>query len=90
MIPISTLPNDYYVHDEERHRLYGSSTGAVFELGEHVMMTLAEASPITGGLLFHIIGSGEKRPKRPLPPKNAKARGKKKTRRPDARERKRK
>ena len=63
LIPISSLPNDYYVHDEERHRLFGSSTGNTFELGEHVFMTLAEASPITGGLLFHILTGGQnKRP----------------------------
>lgn len=65
LIPISTLPHDYYVHDEERHRLFGSSTGISYELGEHVFMTLAEASPITGGLLFHILDSGEKKFRRP-------------------------
>lgn len=58
LIPISTLPNDYYVYEEERHRLYGTSTGNVYELGERVEMILAEASPVTGGLLFHILGSG--------------------------------
>ncbi|MBR4127475.1 MAG: ribonuclease R [Alphaproteobacteria bacterium] len=64
LIPISTLPNDYYVCEEERHRLFGSSTGNTYELGEHVFMTLAEASPVTGGLLFHILdaGTGKRRP----------------------------
>ena len=72
LIPVSTLPRDYYLYDEERHRLTGSSTGVSYELGEHVFMTLAEASPITGGLLFHIVDSGEKRagrPKKPALPK---------------------
>ena len=58
LIPISTLPNDYYVCEEERHRLFGSSTGNTYELGEHVFMTLAEASPVTGGLLFHLLDAG--------------------------------
>lgn len=58
LIPISCLPNDYYVCEEERHRLFGSSTGKTYELGEHVFMTLAEASPVTGGLLFHILDAG--------------------------------
>lgn len=65
LIPVSSLPNDYYVHDEERHRLFGSSTGNTFELGEHVFMTLAEASPVTGGLLFHILGAGQQKRARP-------------------------
>ena len=72
LIPVSTLPRDYYLYDEERHRLTGSSTGVSYELGEHVFMTLAEASPITGGLLFHIVDSGEKRAgrqKKPALPK---------------------
>ena len=63
LIPISTLPNDYYVCEEEQHRLFGSSTGNTYELGEHVFMTLAEASPVTGGLLFHLLDAGTgKRP----------------------------
>ena len=70
LIPISTLPNDYYVCEEERHRLFGSSTGNTYELGEHVFMTLAEASPVTGGLLFHILDAG--RTKRPAPKKKSK------------------
>ncbi|MBR1777972.1 MAG: ribonuclease R [Alphaproteobacteria bacterium] len=58
LIPISTLPNDYYIYEEERRRLFGSSTGNTYELGEHIFMTLAEAAPVTGGLLFHILDSG--------------------------------
>ena len=71
LIPISTLPNDYYVCEEERHRLFGSSTGNTYELGEHVFMTLAEASPVTGGLLFHILDAGRTK-RRPAPPKKKK------------------
>ena len=77
LIPISSLPNDYYVHDEERHRLFGSSTGNTFELGEHVFMTLAEASPVTGGLLFHILETGQMQRARPARLKHAKHKNKK-------------
>lgn len=78
LIPISTLPNDYYVCEEERHRLFGSSTGNTYELGEHIFMTLAEASPVTGGLLFHILDAGaDKRrsaPKKKTAPRKTKKR----------------
>lgn len=75
LIPISSLPNDYYICEEERHRLFGSSTGNTYELGEHVFMTLAEATPVTGGLLFHILDAGEvKHPSRP--PKKNRTKGK--------------
>ncbi len=77
LIPISSLPNDYYVHDEERHRLFGSSTGNTYELGEHVFMTLAEASPVTGGLLFHILGTGQTQRARPARLKHEKHKNKK-------------
>ncbi|MBO4644266.1 MAG: ribonuclease R [Alphaproteobacteria bacterium] len=79
LIPISTLPNDYYVCEEERHRLFGSSTGNTYELGEHVFMTLAEASPVTGGLLFHILDAGTDK-RRPSPKKKSKT-NKRKTKR---------
>lgn len=61
LIPISTLPNDYYVYDESSHRLVGSGTGNAYELGERVQMILAEATPVTGGLLFHLLDSGNRK-----------------------------
>lgn len=79
LIPISTLPNDFYVHEEERHRLYGANTGNTYELGEHVEMILAEATPVTGGLLFHLLDAGVKKTRKPAP---------KKTRSPAKRKRK--
>ena len=79
LIPISTLPNDYYVCEEERHRLFGSSTGNAYELGEHVFMTLAEASPVTGGLLFHILDAGQN--KRRFSPKKKNKTNKRKAKR---------
>ncbi len=64
LVPISTLPGDYYVYEEDRHRLFGSSTGRTYTLGEPVELILAEAAPVTGGLLFHLLdaGTGKKRP----------------------------
>lgn len=63
LVPVSTLPGDYYVYEEDRHRLFGSSTGKSYELGERVELILAEARPVTGGLLFHLLDAGGKKNK---------------------------
>ena len=64
LIPISTLPNDYYDHDEKRHRLVGRRFGRVYTLGDALGIRLAEANPVTGSLLFALAESeGEDRRK---------------------------
>jgi ribonuclease R len=55
IIPIRTLGNDYFVHDERAHALIGDVTGATFRLGERVEVKLVEAAPITGGLVFELL-----------------------------------
>jgi ribonuclease R len=60
LVPISTLPDDYYVHDETGHRLVGRSSSLVFRLGDSVEARLLEANPLTGGIVFELIaGIGE-------------------------------
>ncbi len=59
LVPIKTLPNDYYVHDEERHQLTGRSNGLVYRLGDRVEVTLREVTPVTGGMLFEVMGGNE-------------------------------
>src|SRR5262249_4753642 len=54
LVPISTLPGDYYVRDERAQRLVGRSTGRVYRLGEEVAVRLVEADGIGGRLLFRI------------------------------------
>ncbi|HLZ67349.1 MAG TPA: ribonuclease R [Aliidongia sp.] len=62
LIPISTLPADYYHHDEAAHRLVGQRSGRVYRLGDTVDVRLAEADPVAGGLTFQLIdGGGEDR-----------------------------
>ena len=65
LIPISSLPGDYYIYDEDRHCLSGASGTNTFELGEHVLMTLVEASPVTGGLLFHVLTTSDAKRSKP-------------------------
>ncbi len=54
LIPISTLPDDYYRHDEAAHCLRGDDTGREFTLGQKLEVTLTEASPITGGMVLRL------------------------------------
>jgi len=57
LVPIKTLPNDYYIHDEERHLLRGRNNGMVLRLGDRVEVTLKEVTPVTGGMLFEVMGT---------------------------------
>ena len=58
LVPISTLPDDYYVHDEARHLLRGRRSGREFRLGEAVEVMLTEADPVTGGMIMHLMDGG--------------------------------
>ena len=55
LVPISTLPDDYWHHDEGEQTLTGRRTHLVFKLAQDVEVRLIEASPVTGGLVFHIM-----------------------------------
>ncbi len=57
LVPIRALPDDYYVHDEARHTLTGRRHGISYRLGDQITVTLREATPINGGLLFDVAGS---------------------------------
>jgi ribonuclease R len=52
LVPMRSLPGDYYIHDEARHRLVGRRTRRTFTLGDAVTATLVEANSVTGSLLF--------------------------------------
>ncbi len=61
LVPISTLPDDLYIHDEARHVLRGRRTRRVFRLGDAVQVLLVEADPVTGGMLLHLMEGTEAR-----------------------------
>ncbi len=52
LIPLSSLPDDYWMHDETTQTLNGRSTRQSFRLAQDVSVRLKEASPMTGGLVF--------------------------------------
>jgi len=59
LIPISTLPGDYYDLDETGHLLIGQNSGNMYRLGQSVEVMLREATPVSGGLIFQIMDSGK-------------------------------
>jgi len=68
LIPVSTLGDEYFVHDDRLHALIGDRTGVRWRLGRSVTVKLVEATPITGGLLFEMISEPEDAdPKAPRP-----------------------
>jgi ribonuclease R len=54
LVPISTLPGDYYDRHEKVPRLVGRRNGRVFRLGDAISVRLVEADAIGGRLLFRI------------------------------------
>jgi ribonuclease R len=70
LVPIRSLPADYYHHDEMRHCLVGRRHGRTYRLGDPVTIELAEADIVTGGMLFLLVeeeahgAEGEEQPRR--------------------------
>ena len=54
LVPMRSLPDDFWMHDEARHTLTGRHSGTVFALGQPVDAVLTEANPLTGGLVFRL------------------------------------
>jgi ribonuclease R len=61
-VPLSTLRDDYYVHDEAGHMLTGRSSGRGYRLGDVVEVRLAEVAPMAGAMQFEMLSEP-----RPLP-----------------------
>jgi len=55
LLPVSTLPQDYYIHDPDRHTLTGRRSGRTFRLGDAMTVRLDEADAITGSLAFGFV-----------------------------------
>jgi ribonuclease R len=69
LIPIRSLPSDYYDHDEARHRLLGRRFGRSFSLGDAVTVELAEANAVTGTLRFNLVADDLPQRSRRLAPR---------------------
>jgi ribonuclease R len=55
LVPVSALGREYFLHDPDSQTLTGEKSGRVIGLGQRVLVRLAEAAPITGGLLFELL-----------------------------------
>ncbi len=69
LIPLSSLPDDYWMHDEATQTLNGRRTRQSFRLTQDVTVRLKEASPVTGGLVFEMClngNAGRRAPERGL------------------------
>ena len=68
LVPVRTLADDFYVHDETRHALVGERTGKTHALGSAVDVRLVEADAVTGSLRLELIEE-----RGPLPARRGKA-----------------
>ncbi|CAA7626728.1 Ribonuclease R [Candidatus Terasakiella magnetica] len=60
LVPISSLPEDFYVHDEVHHALVGKRTRRTFQLGQRLDVILREANTLTGSMVFNLGGQDER------------------------------
>ena len=77
LVPISSLPDDYYDHDEKLHALRGRRRGRVYRLGDEVEVRLAAADRITGGIVLDLLGGRDDKTsgRRGRPPSRPSRRG---------------
>jgi ribonuclease R len=57
LVPIRTLPSDYYNHDEQQHALIGQRSKRIYRLGANVRVRIVEADGFTGSSVFEIEGT---------------------------------
>jgi ribonuclease R len=59
LVPVSSLGDEYFIHDDRAHALVGERTGRRWRLGRVVEVKLTEATPLTGGLLLEMLSEAE-------------------------------
>ncbi len=57
LVPISTLGDEHFFHDEASRTLRGEHTGTTYAIGDRLKLRLAEANPLTGALKFEPVDS---------------------------------
>ncbi|WP_068303042.1 ribonuclease R [Pararhodobacter sp. CCB-MM2] len=55
LVPIRSLGDEYFRHDQDTQTLTGEKTGTVLGLGQRVVVKLAEAEAITGGVVLELL-----------------------------------
>ena len=83
LVPMRELGREYFNFDKDSNTLIGSETGQVIRLGQRVVVRLAEAAPVTGGVILELLEIDGKKPsqggsgRRGRPVKRKLAKGKK-------------
>lgn len=54
LVPMKSLSDDFYVHDEKAHALVGRRFGRVYRLGAPVRVVIKEADGMTGSSVFNL------------------------------------
>jgi ribonuclease R len=67
LVPLSALPDDFWVHDEATKSLTGRRTHMSFHLAQTLDVRLVEASPVTGGLIFAVVATQGAKPRMSKP-----------------------
>src|SRR3990167_9659288 len=67
LIPIRSLGQEFFRHDEGRQLLIGERTGETFGLGDRLRLKLVEADAATAGLLFEVVDVIERVERHALP-----------------------
>ena len=74
LIPVRSLGAEYFRYDRDEQTLTGSETGTEIGLGQRVTVRLAEAAPVTGGLVVELLSiEGERTRRRAAPPRKGKS-----------------
>jgi ribonuclease R len=60
LIPMKSMGDDFYIHDEKAHALIGRRRGKVYRLGANVQVRLKEADGLTGSTLLELTGESLK------------------------------
>jgi ribonuclease R len=55
LIPIRSIGREFFHFDTDAMTLMGADTGRVISLGQRVTVRLAEAVPVTGGLMLDLL-----------------------------------
>ncbi len=85
LLPIREIGREYFHYDRSEQTLTGSDTGITIGVGQRVLVRLAEAVPVTGGLMLELLElDGETLPRGPSrsrgkPPKRKLTRSRKKS-----------
>ncbi|QXE92357.1 ribonuclease R [Geomonas subterranea] len=66
MVPVATLPQDYYVHLEKSHALVGERSRAMYRIADKIRVKVAAVNEARKQVEFALVCTLEKRPVEPI------------------------